>query len=45
MSVNLNLEERQNTCFLKIKMFDKKLAEFNYEVLSRILACGELVSK
>ena len=45
MSVNLNLEERQNTFFLKIKMFDNKLAEFNYKVLSRILACGELVSK
>ena len=26
-------------------MFDNKLAEFNYKVLSRILACGELVSK
>ena len=45
MSVNLNLEERQNTFFLKIKMFDNKLAEFNYIVLSRILACGGLVSK
>ena len=45
MSVYLNLEERQNTFFLKIKMFDNKLAEFSYKVLSRILACGELVSK
>ena len=45
MSVNLNLEERRNTFFLKIKMFDNKFAEFNYEVLSRILAYGELVSK
>ena len=45
MYVNLNLEERQNNFFLKIKMFDKKLAEFNYKVLSRILACGELVSR
>ena len=26
-------------------MFDNKLAEFNYKVLSRILACGEFVSK
>ena len=26
-------------------MFDNKLAEFNYKVRSRILACGELVSK
>ena len=45
MSVNLKLEERQNTFFLKIKMFDNKLAEFNYKVLSSILACGGLVSK
>ena len=30
MSVNLNLEEKKNTFFLKIKMFDKQLAEFNY---------------
>ena len=43
MSVNLNLEERQNTFLFKIKMFDNKLAEFNYKVLRRILACGELV--
>ena len=28
-----------------MKMVDNKLAEFNYKVLSRILACGELVSK
>ena len=40
MSVNLNLEERQNTFFLKIKMFDKKLAEFNYKVLSRLRRFG-----
>ena len=40
MSVNLNLEERQNTFFLKIKMFDKKLAEFNYKVLSRLQRFG-----
>ena len=39
ISVNLNLEETQNTFFLRIKMFDHKLAEFNYKVLSRILAC------
>ena len=26
-------------------MFYNKLAEFNYKVLSRILVCGELVSK
>ena len=45
MSVNLKLEERQNTFVLKINMFNNKLAEFNYKVLSRILACGELVSK
>ena len=45
MSVNLNLEERQKTFFLKIKLFDNKLAEFNYKVLSKILAYGELVSK
>ena len=47
MSGNLNLEERQKTCFLKIKMFDIKLAEFNYKdkVLIRILACGQLVSR
>ena len=32
MSVYLNLEERQNRFFLKIKMFDNKLAEFNYKV-------------
>ena len=43
MSVNLNSEERQNAFFLKIKMLDNKLAEFDYKVLSRILACGELV--
>ena len=40
MSVNLNLEERQNTFFLKIKMFDKKLAELNYKVLSRLRRFG-----
>ena len=45
MSVNLNSEERQNVFFLKIKMLDNKLAEFDYKVLSRILAFGELVSK
>ena len=45
MSVNLNSEERQNAFFLKIKMLVNKLAEFDYKVLSRILACGELVSK
>ena len=45
MSVNLNSEEKQNVFILKIKMLDNKLAEFDYKVLSRILACGELVSK
>ena len=45
MSVNLNSEERQNAFFLKIKMLHNKLAEFDYKVLSRILACGELVPK
>ena len=45
MSVNLNSEERQNAFFLKIKMLHNKLAEFDYKVPSRILACGEMVSK
>ena len=44
-SVNLNSEERQNTFFLKIKMLDNKLAEFDYKVPNIILQCGELFSK
>ena len=38
MSVNFYLEDSQKTFFLKIKMFDNRLAELNNKMLSRIFS-------